>query len=120
MKHQFAWLALGVVLLPAAAHAQVTQACRVELNAVDDSFGETLKRLDRVAKGTAAEKCAAVDHHITVMITGRDVYLRCLPAGHDRGENVAQLNASIVDFLDIRKNLRCGGAPPVPQSNPPR
>ena len=44
---------------------------------------------------------AALHHHIDVQTNGRDVYLRRLPEGHDKGENVGQLQASIEDFQVI-------------------
>jgi hypothetical protein len=112
---RLALIALALAL-PTLAAAQVTPACRADLNTVDDSFAETLGRLDRAARAGDAEKCAAVDHHIQVMTSGRDVYLRCLPSDHDRNENVAQLNASIDDFLVIRRNLKC--PVPAPPSTP--
>lgn len=101
-------VALLLSLLPAVALAQQpSPACQADLSAVDDSFDETLARLDKAGKGDQAEKCAAVAHHLDVMTRGRDVFLRCLPPGHDRNENVAQLNASIADFREIQANLKC-------------
>ena len=41
------------------------------------------------------------------MTNGRDVYLRCRPDDHDRGEDVAQLNASIDDFKVILQQQTC-------------
>jgi hypothetical protein len=99
---------LVAALLPALAAAQqLTAACRSDLAAVDASFEETLARLQKAGSADQAEKCAAVAHHIDVMGKARDVYLRCLPPGHDRDENVAQLNASIADFRDVQTNLKC-------------
>ena len=101
-----------VVLLPLLAAApasgqQPTAACRVELGQVDDSFAETQARLSKAGNAGAVEKCAAVAHHIDVMSKAVEVYTRCLPPGHDRSENLAQLNASIADFHDIQANLKC-------------
>ena len=101
-------LFLLVLLYPALAVAQQpAAACRTDLAAVDSSFEETLARLQKAGSGDQSAKCAAVAHHIEVMGNARDVYLRCLPPGHDRNENIAQLNASMSDFRDMQANLKC-------------
>jgi hypothetical protein len=41
------------------------------------------------------------------MLKGREVFLRCLPEGHDQTENVLQLEVSIVDFETIMANGKC-------------
>jgi hypothetical protein len=99
-------LTLTASVHPALAQ-QPTAACRMELAQVDDSFDETQARLNKAANADQAEKCAAVAHHIDVMSKAVDVYTRCLPAGHDKSENLAQLNASIADFRDIQASLKC-------------
>jgi hypothetical protein len=81
--------------------------CNADLAAVDASFEETIARLDGVANGGDAEKCAAYRHHVDVMLKGREVFLRCLPEGHDQTENVLQLEVSIVDFESIIADKQC-------------
>jgi len=96
---------------PGASLSAVAQefapGCNADLAAVDASFGETLDRLDGVANGSDAEKCAAYRHHVDVMLKGREVFLRCIPEGRDQTENVVQLEVSIADFETIIANKQC-------------
>ena len=102
------FLASMGILVPLAGHAQeFAPGCNADLAAVDESFGETLVRLDGVANGSDAEKCAAYRQHVDVMLKGRDVFLRCLPEGRDQTENVLQLELSIADFETIMANRKC-------------
>jgi hypothetical protein len=41
------------------------------------------------------------------MANGINVFQRCMPDGHDKGENIAQLGASTGDFLDINEAQGC-------------
>ena len=93
--------------LPASPPPEQQASCPAALADVDASFVETQTRLDKAGKADQAEKCAAVRHHIEVMANGINVFQRCLPAGHDKGENIAQLGASIGDFLDVSDSLGC-------------
>jgi hypothetical protein len=98
------------VLAVQPAHAaEFTPApnCGPDLAAVDASFEETQARLNKVTKEDHAELCAAVKHHVEVMANGINVFQRCQPPGHDKGENIAQLVASIGDFLDINDAQGC-------------
>jgi hypothetical protein len=108
-------LTLGLILhvstglgasLPAGAQEFAT-GCNADLAAVDESFGETLQRLEGVANGSDAEKCAAYRHHVDVMLKGREVFLRCIPEGRDQTENVVQLEVSIADFEMVIANKQC-------------
>jgi hypothetical protein len=87
-------LLLGVV--PAAAD------CRADLATTDKSFEATLQRLESVAKGTQAQKCAAYRSHVQVMIKGRDVFMRCM-TGYAQRENVGQMNDSLEEFHELIK-----------------
>src|SRR5260221_14141789 len=87
-----------------SAHAAGSPpTCAGDLAAVEASFDETIARLEAAGTADHTEKCAALEHHIAVMTNGPDVYLRCRPDDHDRGEAAAQLNASIGDFKVITK-----------------
>ena len=98
----------GVLLAALPAQAQeLAPGCEKDLAVVEDSFDETVARLQAAELADHTEKCAALHHHIDVMTNGRDVHLRCLPEGHDKGEDVAQLNASIEDFKMILGELHC-------------
>ncbi len=95
-------LAAGFLVLGLASAAA---DCRADLAATDKSFEETLKRLESVAKGTQAEKCAAYRSHVEVMTKGRDVFMRCM-TGYSQRENVGQMNDSLEDFDTLIK-ARC-------------
>ena len=93
------WFLAAAVLVAMAAPvaAGTSAACEEDLANVSMSFDETLARLDSVANADTDAKCSAYRHHIDVMSAGREVFMRCL-AGHDRSENVGQLEDSITDF----------------------
>ena len=97
-------VALGAPTLAAPLSATT---CDADLAAVEASFDETQARLEKSGTAEQAEKCAAIRHHVEVMANGANVMQRCLPDGHDKGENVAQLVGSIADFLDISDSLGC-------------
>jgi hypothetical protein len=92
--------------LPAKAQ-EIAPGCDKELAAVDASFEETQIRLQKAGVADQAEKCAAIKHHVEVMANGINVFQRCQPEGHDKGENIGQLGASIGDFLDISDRQGC-------------
>jgi hypothetical protein len=103
----FLLASIGLGAAPTADAQEFAPGCNADLAAVDASFGETLDRLDSVANGSDAEKCAAYRHHVDVMLEGRNVFLRCLPEGRDQTENVLQLEVSIADFETIIANKQC-------------
>jgi hypothetical protein len=98
-----------LLVLPAApvAAQEFAPGCNAALAGLHDSFTETIARLEAAGGAGHDEKCAALHHHIDVMANGRDVFLRCLPPGHDRGENVGQLQASIEDFEYVLTTQNC-------------
>jgi len=105
----------SAALTPSALAAETSSAtCDADLAAVGASFDETQARLDAAASADQAEKCAAIRRHVEVMANGINVFQRCLPGGHDKGENIAQLVGSIADFLDFSESLNC---PPL---DPPK
>ena len=101
------WFAALLLTFPSAHAAGFPPTCAGDLAAVEASFDETVQRLEAAGSANHAEKCAALNHHIAVMTNGRDVFLRCRPDDHDRGADVAQLNASIGDFKTILKQQGC-------------
>ena len=98
--------ALTLSGLPAIAQG-IAPGCDKDLAAVDASFEETQARLQKAARADQTEKCAAIRHHVEVMANGINVFQRCQPEGHDKGENIGQLGASIGDFLDISDRQGC-------------
>lgn len=107
--------ALAVSAADAAEFAP-PPTCDADLAAVDASFVETQARLNKVTSADKVEMCAAIRHHIEVMANGIAVFDRCMPDGHDKGENIAQLGASIDDFLYINRRQGCA---PVTVPQPP-
>ena len=97
-------MALGA---PGMAVAAPVGTCDADLAALEASFDETQARLNKAGDADKDEKCAAIRHHVEVMANGANVMQRCLPEGHDKGENIAQLVGSIADFLDISDSLGC-------------
>ena len=100
-------LVAAIFSISTARAAGYPPTCAGDLAAVEASFDETVQRLEAAGSANHAEKCDSLNHHIAVMTNGRDVFLRCRPDDHDRGEDVAQLNASIGDFKDILKQQGC-------------
>ncbi len=103
---------------PPAIAAEPPATCATDLAAVDASFAETQARLDKVAQTDKVEMCAAIKHHIEVMANGIAVFDRCMEDGHDKGENIAQLAASIDDFLYINQNQGCAPVTVPPPTAP--
>lgn len=106
----FARFALAALLFAAPATvraAEFAPGCDADLAKVDESFQETMTRLEGVAKGTEAEKCAAYRHHVDVMTKGIEVFMRCMPEGHDQREHVGQLAVSIEDFNYMIEDKKC-------------
>ena len=101
-------LVLFTLLAPLAARAaEAAPACAKDLLAVQASFDETAARLQAAQSADHAEKCAALHHHIDVMMSCRDVFLRCRPPGAERDADLAQLATSITDFQTILKRQKC-------------
>jgi hypothetical protein len=99
--------ALMLMSLSVARAQELAPGCPADLSGVDASFEETQARLQKAGNADRAEKCAAIRHHVEVMANGINVFQRCMPDGHDKGENIAQLGASIGDFLDINEAQGC-------------
>jgi hypothetical protein len=108
LRHLVIAAAACAAIVPAHA-AEFTPAatCATDMPAVDASFEETQARLAKITPDDHDELCAAVKHHVEVMANGINVFQKCQPPGHDKGENIAQLAASIGDFLDISDAQGC-------------
>ncbi len=98
---------LAVLAIGPVHAAEPPATCAADLAAVEASFDETQARLEKMSQADKVELCAAIKHHIEVMANGINVFQRCQPPGHDEGENIAQLAASIGDFLDINDAQGC-------------
>jgi hypothetical protein len=111
-------LAVAPLLLAApSTHAEFARpaACDADFAAMDASFEETMARLEKVTRTDKVEMCAAFRHHIEVMESAAEVFLRCLPDGHDQRENLGQVLGTAADFRDISINQDC---PPLPDPKP--
>jgi hypothetical protein len=97
--------ALALIACPAGA--EFAPGCDADLVAVDQSFAETLSRLAASRDAVLDVKCAAYRHHIEVMISARDVFMRGLPDGRGRSENVGQMDDSIEDFRYVLADQGC-------------
>jgi hypothetical protein len=102
----------GLLLMAAgsavpAAEPELAPSCYADLDALDGSFGETLARLEKANGAGHDEVCAAYLHHIDVMMRAREVFLRCLPEGRGKVENVGQMEASIDDFRYLVEQKSC-------------
>ncbi len=111
--------ALIVALAPAIARADdarsaSTATCDADLVAVEASFDETLARLEKASTAPHDELCAAVRHHIEVMLSAAAVFDRCLADGHDKRENMGQALATADDFRAV---LLDEGCPPLPAAD---
>ena len=105
-------LALVAVAPPARAGEFVPPAsCDADLAGLDDTFHETMARLQGVDPKNQDELCAAVKHHVEAMENAAAVFQRCLPEGHDRRENMGQVIGTDADFRDISASHNC---PPLP------
>jgi hypothetical protein len=97
-----AFLTLGAV--PATAQPG-SPACRVDLEANDKRFEQTLEKLEAVKNAMQAEKCVAYRAHVKIMEQGREVFARC-NTGTTLRENVGQMSDSIADFMELIRR-RC-------------
>jgi hypothetical protein len=103
-------LGLGMMFAASVAAAAApldSDVCKRDLFQTDGALRATHDRLSRVANGSQAEKCAEWRRHVTVLRKASEVFGRCT-TGHDRSENVGQMDGSVADFLAIIKQ-RCGG-----------
>ncbi len=109
---------LAVLAIGPVHAAEPPATCAADLAAVEASFDETQARLEKMSQADKVELCAAIKHHIEVMANGIAVFGRCMEDGHDKGENIAQLAASIDDFLYINQNQGCAPVTVPPPAAP--
>ncbi len=107
-SHMFR-VAVATALLALSAASVAAQpgssACRVDLEANDKRFEQTMAKLESVKNGTQAQKCEAYRSHVKIMEQGREVFARC-NTGTTQRENVGQMNDSIGDFQELIRR-RC-------------
>ncbi len=99
-------LATAVVIAGAVAttHAQAgivdTPECRVRLARVSSLVDAVASRENSVPKGNMPALCKLLRTNLKDMQEARDGMAQCL-TGHEKGENVAQMDASILDIRHV-------------------
>jgi hypothetical protein len=86
-----------VVALPAAAGVVDSYECRRDLAMADQLVHGVRLRENSVQKGDFVGLCRLLRRNLADMVKAREPMARCM-TGHDRGENVAQMDASIGDI----------------------
>lgn len=99
-KARIAAAAAAALVFASPSQAQRPPACERDLKAVDESFAETLKRLEGARNAEQAAKCTVWRQHMATMERGVAVFERCL-TGQARRENVGQLQDSLEDFREL-------------------
>jgi hypothetical protein len=99
---------LGLLLLGPTALADTvnTPSCRRDLAVAGRLVAGIAARENSVKPGDIADWCRLLRRNLPEMIQARDAMDRCL-AGHEHGENVAQMDASIED-IRFALRRRCG------------
>jgi len=86
-----------VVAAPAGAGVVDTYECRRDLAMADQLVHGVRLRENSVQKGDFVGLCRLLRRNLEDMVKARDPMARCM-TGHDQGENVAQMDASIGDI----------------------
>ena len=100
MTRRAARLALAVALTgapPADAGIVDTYECHRDLAMADRLVHGVRLRENSVQKGDFVGLCRLLRRNLDDMVKARDPMARCM-TGHDQGENVAQMDASIGDI----------------------
>ena len=93
--------------LPASAGIVDTPECRRDLALADQLVHGVRLRENSVQRGDFAGLCRLLRQNLQDMIRAREPMARCM-TGHDRGENVAQIDASIDDIRFVLSR-NCAG-----------
>ena len=98
---QFAALLAALpVPLPAAAAVVGTPECRRDLAMADRLVHGIRLREQQMRRDDILGACRLLRQNLDDMVKARGPMARCM-TGHDRGENVAQIDASIGDIRDV-------------------
>jgi len=104
---RMAALLVATVAAPALAGIVDTPDCRRDLAVANQLIHSVRLRENSVQRGDYAGLCRLLRQNLQDMTRARDPMARCM-TGHDRGENVAQMDASIDDIrFVLSKN--CAG-----------
>jgi hypothetical protein len=91
---------------PALASHLDTPECRHDLAIAGQLVAGIAKRENSVKPGDIAGLCRLLRRNLLEMIRSRNAMDRCL-TGHDHGENVGQMDASIDDIRYLLRT-KCG------------
>jgi hypothetical protein len=85
---------------PALAEARNTPECQRDLAAGVQLINAIQAREKRFVRGDMANNCRLLQQNLADMVKARDPMDRCL-VGHEHGETLAQLDASIGDIRAV-------------------
>ena len=91
------WLVTVLIAAPAVAGVVDSPECRRDLAVADQLVHAVRLRENSVQPGDFAGLCRLLRQNLQDMSRAREPMARCM-IGHDRGENVAQMDASIGDI----------------------
>ena len=102
-------LLASMVLMSARAVAGIvnTPECRRDLATADRLIHDIRLREPQIRPDDLARACRLVRQNLEEMLIARNAMARCM-TGHDRGENVAQLDASMEDIRYVLAQ-KCAG-----------
>src|ERR1700722_9047479 len=94
--------ALAVLLAAAQAAADVvnTPECRRDLATANGLINAIAARESQFVAKDLAKNCALLTQNLTDMLKAREPMDRCI-TGHDHGENLGQMDASIGDIRAV-------------------
>ena len=107
MRALLAAVILGVLWLPAAAGIVDTPDCRRDLATAHQRIHAVRLRENTVQQGDDVGLCRVLRQNLQDMTQARDPMARCM-TGHERGENVGQMDVSIQDIRFVISK-HCGG-----------
>ncbi len=93
-------LAACLAVASAAAGTVDTPACRRDLAAANGLIAAIAARENQFVAGDLAKNCALLRQNLVDMAKAREPMDRCI-TGHDHGENLGQMDASIGDIRDV-------------------
>jgi hypothetical protein len=102
--HQRVWVAAAAAFALAASAAPAgiidTPECRRGLAEANRLVQAVKARDQRFVPGDLATNCRLLRQNLDDMVKAREPMNRCL-TGHEHGETVAQMDASIADIRDV-------------------
>lgn len=90
-------LPAGLIASPATAGIVDTPECRRDLAMADQLIHAVRLRENSVRQGDFAGLCRLLRQNLQDMTRAREPMARCM-TGHERGENVGQMDASLEDI----------------------